>query len=199
MSSISTLPDIFKYAFTEAICSLQPLEIEAITFINDHLHLHRQEKNKVLLPFEVICDKLYFLHSGLARGYYVENGKEITAWFAKENGFMYSPYSFLNQKSTLEAVELLEDSMLVSLAYEDLHKLYDLFPSTNNMGRLITESYLIRYDEQARSLRTLTAEERFRKFIIDYPSIYESVPLKHIASYLGMSPETVSRILKRKN
>lgn len=78
MFSISAHPDTFKYAFTEAIFSLQTLEIEAIAFIHDRLRLHRKEHNTILLPFGAICDRLYFLHSGLARGYYVENEKEIT-------------------------------------------------------------------------------------------------------------------------
>lgn len=144
MFSISAHPDTFKYAFTEAIFSLQTLEIEAIAFIHDRLRLHRKEHNTILLPFGAICDRLYFLHSGLARGYYVENEKEITTWFAKENDFIYSSYSFLNQTPMLEEVELLEDSVLVSLAYEDLRQLYDVFPMMNKIGRLITESYLLR-------------------------------------------------------
>jgi CRP-like cAMP-binding protein len=200
MSFVSSVPDTFRYSFAEAILSLQPLlDAEAILFITDRLHVHRKEKNTVLMPLGTVCDKLYFLHSGLARGYYAENDKEITAWFAKENDFIYSPTGFLNQKPALEAVEVLEDSALVSLAYEDLRQLYDLFPMTNNIGRLITENRLLFYDEWVRSLRSLSAEERFRKFVADYPTIYERAPLKHIASFLGMSPETVSRILKRKN
>lgn len=199
MPSISSVPDAFKHSFAEAIFSFQPLEAEAIALIKDRLHVHRKEKNTVLLPLGAISDRLYFLHSGLARGYYVENDKETTAWFAKENDFIYSPTGFLNQKPALEAVELLEDSVLVSLAYGDLRQLYELFPATNNLGRLITENRLLFYDEWIRSLRSLTAEKRFRKFVADYPAIYERVPLKYIASFLGIAPETVSRILKRKN
>ncbi|GAB2783450.1 hypothetical protein GCM10027275_29280 [Rhabdobacter roseus] len=63
----------------------------------------------------------------------------------------------------------------------------------------MAERYLILYSEQARWLRATSAEERFRQFITKYPELYEKVPLKHIASYLGMAPETVSRILKKKN
>lgn len=159
MPSVFSVPYAFRRSFTEAILSIQPLATEAIVFMNDRLQIHHKEKNTLLLPFGSICDKLYFLQSGLARGYYAEN--ETTAWFAKENDFIYSPAGFLNQKPVLEAVELLEDSVLVSLPYEDLRQLYDLFPATNHIGRLIVENRLLLYDEWLRSLRALTAEELF--------------------------------------
>jgi CRP-like cAMP-binding protein len=142
---------------------------------------------------------LYFISSGLARGYYLEDSFEITSFFVKENDFIFANKQFANDKNTSDALEILEPSFLVQISLTTMGKLFDDYPITNKVGRLIAEKYLAEYRQRINALRFLKAEERFRRFVEDFPEFYFRVPQKYIASFLGITPETISRILQRKN
>ncbi|GAB2783425.1 Crp/Fnr family transcriptional regulator [Rhabdobacter roseus] len=188
-----------KQAFIDATPALHHLPADALAFLRQRLHVQQVPKYTQLVPLGGVSDRLYFLYAGLARSYYLESGKEMTSWLAQAGALLCVPESFLAQQPSREAIQLLEDSTLVSFSHADLQALYAAYPGTNKLGRWVAERYLTLYSEQARWLRATSAEERFRQFITKYPELYEKVPLKHIASYLGMAPETVSRILKKKN
>ncbi len=112
----------------------------------------------------------------------------------QENDLILSVYSFFKQKPSYENIELLEDATLISISYADLQKMYMLFPEFNFFGRVLTENYYVKSEERLISLRMLSSQERYNTLLAAYPHIFNRVPLKHIASYLGMTPETLSRL-----
>ncbi|MFN4145186.1 MAG: Crp/Fnr family transcriptional regulator [Runella sp.] len=186
-------------AFTGLLRSFLPLDDQAIAFTLQQTQILQCPRNTLLLGVGQVCHHLYFLHHGLARGFYHSNKQEFTSWFAKENDIVFSPHSFLRQQPTDEGIELLEDTLLLSLSYKAVQQIYERFPMMNTLGRLITDHYLLQYDERFRFMQALGGKERLREFMARYPTLYDRASNKHIASYLGMTPETMSRLLAKKN
>jgi CRP-like cAMP-binding protein len=175
-----------------------PINEEIIRIVRQYLFLQKLPKGTHLVTMGEIADKLFFIGKGLVRCYYYVDGKEVTSWVAAEGDIALSTQSFLKQESSFENIELLEDSQLLFISYPDLQRLYSKYPVMNTVGRILTEKYLIVFDERIRSLRMLNAEERYYRFCLQYPDICERTPLKHIASYLGLSRFTLSRLRGQK-
>lgn len=152
------------------------------------------ERNTCFMRQGDRCDDLYFVEEGLMRGYYYNEDKEITSWFSKEGEFATSFYSFITQRPTVEFAETLEDTVLVQLPYHSLQKLYRDFPETERLGRLLTEAYYIRLESRFLAMQFTTAKERYDALLDTNPSLVNRAPLGCIASYLGMTQETLSRI-----
>lgn len=152
------------------------------------------EKNQTLLRVNERCNQLYFINKGLLRGYYLGDGKEITHWFAQEDEFATSFYAFIAEKPSFETIQALEDSELVMISYQNLQSLYKKFPETERVGRIITETYYVKLEERLLSLQFKTAKERYAGLMQNKPSLLQRAPLGHIASYLGITQETLSRI-----
>jgi len=106
------------------------------------------------------CKFLNFLESGFVRAFYYKDGKEITSWFAFENDIVTSMYSFTAQKPSFENIEIIENSVLHSIHFDQLQQLYQQFPEFNLIGRLITEKYFIELEERIFSLQIKSAKER---------------------------------------
>ena len=141
-----------------------------------------------------MLEELYYIHEGLLRHYYFnEAGRETTGWFAAETEILYFPGRYREQISTQGSVELLEKSTLVSLRYDELDELYELDPATNAIGRRISEHQL-RYFLKRESLFRVS-EERYLCFLEYFPHLFGRVQNRHVASYLEISPGTISRAL----
>ncbi|WP_266369248.1 Crp/Fnr family transcriptional regulator [Tellurirhabdus rosea] len=151
-------------------------------------------RGTLLLQPGQVCNQLWFVEKGLARAFYLEEDKELTSWFMAEEEFIISVYSFFSQQPAYEFIELLEDSTIVAISFQNLQRLYDQFPEFNRVGRVLTETYYVRSEERTRQLRMQTAQERFEQLMATSPHLFNRVPLKQIASYLGMTPETLSRM-----
>jgi cAMP-binding proteins - catabolite gene activator and regulatory subunit of cAMP-dependent protein kinases len=151
-------------------------------------------KGDLLLEQGKICRYLYFLEKGFARGFYYHDGKDITSWFAFENDIVTSMYSFIRQRPGIENIEILETSQLYCISYVHLQRLYKEYPEFNLIGRLITEKYYIQLESRLFSLQYLPAKERYKKLLEEKPQLLQRASLGHIASYLGISQETLSRI-----
>lgn len=168
-----------KRNFIDSLLLMNHLECEITNYIEQKLQIHRIPKNTLILQSGEICDRLYFVYKGLARGFYIENEKEISSWFVSENDFIYLPHSLLSQKSSIESVELLEDSILISLLIDDLNEVCKSFPIVNKIGRSITEKYILYYDERVRLLRC-GSEDCFKIFIDKYPHLFQRIPYKYL-------------------
>lgn len=151
-------------------------------------------KNTFLIKEGVVCNHLYFLEQGYLRGFYNLDGKEVTHWFAFENDFVTSFYSFISRKPSLENIQALEDSILWSITYEELQQLFDKHRDIERMTRIIYERSYIRLEERLIRLQFKSARERYEQITSVFPDILNRVSLGHIASYLGISQETLSRI-----
>ena len=168
----------------------KPLEAE----INSVTKTLFFSKGQTLININERCDSMFFIVKGLVRGYYLDDGKEITNWFAQEGEFATCFYAFVAVKSSFETIETLEDCTLIQLPYSGLQSLYIKFPETERLGRIITETYYIKLEERLLSLQFKTAKERYQNFVLSKPSLLQRTSLGQIASYLGITQETLSRI-----
>lgn len=152
------------------------------------------EKNSHLVSINERSDSLFFIEKGLVRGYYFDNGKEITNWFAQEQEFATCFYAFVANKPSFESLQAIEDCTLIQIPQKTLQTLYSKFPETERIGRIITENYYIKLEERVLNLQFKTAKERYQKLMDKKPSLLQRAPLGQIASYLGITQETLSRI-----
>ncbi|GAB3895012.1 Crp/Fnr family transcriptional regulator [Spirosoma agri] len=162
--------------------------------------LRREEvgrKQWLLRPGE-ISSKIYFIEKGLVRGFYIHNDKEVTVWFMKENDLIISIISFYTRQPSEEYIELLEDGVVWSITYEQLQLLFHNFIEFNFASRVLTERYYALSELRAQKLRLPSAQDRYLQLLEEIPDIFTRAPLKYIASSLGLTPETVSRIRAKK-
>lgn len=155
------------------------------------------DKNELLLREGSICRHLYFLEQGAARGFYILDGKEITHWFGFENDFVTSFHSFITGQAAVENIQLIENSTLWRIAKPDLEALYNSYHEIERLVRIVYEKYYIRLEERYVNAQFKSAKERYEQLLEQSPHILERVSLGSIASYLGISQETLSRIRSR--
>lgn len=151
-------------------------------------------KNDYLLTEGQVCRHLYFLEKGALRGYYNLDGKEITHWFGFENDFVTSFHSFITHEPAVENIQLLEGSIIWCISKDELTDLFNRFHEIERLVRIVYEKYYIRLEERFVNAQFKTARELYETLLRQTPHILERVPLGCIASYLGISQETLSRI-----
>lgn len=133
------------------ISQIHPVSQVLKQAISACLSKHELRKKTILLKEGKVCDRVYFIESGIARAFYFLEAQEITSWFMRENDLIISVYSFFSQKPSYEHIELLEDAILISITYQDLDKLYGQFPEFNYFGRVLTQKYYVRSEERVLS------------------------------------------------
>lgn len=178
----------------EEISELIDLSKEAADFLKAGSETVEFKKNEELLRVGENCNYLYFIDRGFLRGYYCPDVKEITTWFSKENEFATCFYSFVSRKPSVETIQALEDTKLTRISYNTLQTVYKKFPETERIGRLLTETYYLKLEERFLSIQFKTAKERYQNFQETKSSFLQRASLGQIASYLGMSQETLSRM-----
>lgn len=141
-----------------------------------------------------IGSNLYFIEKGAVRGFIKEDKKEITTWFAVESEIVSTITSFLLQVVTPEYVQAIEDCEMLVISYADLEKLYQQNPSFNIVGRKITELYYALSERRAYITRLHNAEKKYNLFLESYPHLAKRVKLIYIASFLGITIGTLSRV-----
>jgi len=141
-----------------------------------------------------VCDRACMVVKGLVRAYYVNEDRDITSRFMDEGFIITSWISYYHQQPGDEFIETMEDTTLACIRYHDIQQLYRDYPLFNIVGRKQTEYSLYTSEMRTRMLRKQTARERYVFFLQNHPDLLNRVPLKHIASYLGMNEETLSRI-----
>ncbi|MEL6675859.1 MAG: Crp/Fnr family transcriptional regulator [Bacteroidota bacterium] len=149
------------------------------------------------LEYGHICREIAFIESGLIRLYYLHEGKEVTLCFCRENHITTSYQSLVSQTPSEIAIQTIEPTRLITLSYESLEKLYakDLF--WQQLGRLTVEQEYLAVENHRRLVRDLPGQERYAQMIKQESALLDRVPLNYLASYLQLSPETLSRIRKK--
>ena len=144
-----------------------------------------------------VCKRACMIAKGLARSFYINDGKEITSRFMDEGFIITSWVSYYTQKPGNEFIQAVEDCTLLCISHEDIQQVYKQFPEFNIIGRKQTEYAFYQAELRTQMLRKHTAEERYKFFIDQQPLLLQRVSLKHIATYLGMNEETLSRVRSR--
>jgi len=180
--------------FLQALNAIQPLSAELAAAVLTAAQPETWPAHHQLLQPGQVARRVYFLSSGLVRGYALQNGREVSSWFMREGDFVISIASFFSQAPGDEYLELLEPGQGFSLSYEQLQQLYHDFPAFNFHGRVLTEHYYVQSELRARHLRTLSATERYTQLLRDFPAVLQRVSGRNIASFLGITPETLSRL-----
>jgi CRP-like cAMP-binding protein len=181
-------------ALVEHINQYSPLGSRTLKNLSSVLRKVELEKNSCLITEGKICQHVYFLEKGCVRGFYNLDGKEITYWFAFENNFVTSFFSFISRKACFESIQAIEDCTLWAVSHEDLQRLYSQHPDMERMGRIMHERYYVMLEERFVSNHFKEARERYENLITNSPHILQRVPLGYVASYLGVTQETLSRI-----
>lgn len=160
--------------------------------------VHRSYKKKQLFIAEgKVCKELAFICKGSFRCYKIIDGIEVSTYFSFEHDWVSAYTSFLRKAPSFIGIEAMEDSEVLMLTYDDLQYLYNHYPAFERFGRLISEYLICCYDDRMLSLLLKTPEERYLKTLTDNSIYFERVPQHYIASYLGVAPESLSRIRKR--
>lgn len=179
----------------QSLSLIAPISLELQNACSNYISEDSYPKKHLLLKEGQVAKRVYFIKDGFARAFYfTKNVKECTAWFMGQGDLMISVYSFFTQQPAVENIELLEDSIIQSMTWKQLQTIYADFKDFNYIGRIITEKYYIQSEERAILLRTLTAKERYEQLLSSHPDIFQKVSLGQIASYLGISQETLSRV-----
>lgn len=152
------------------------------------------KKNNDLQPIGHTCKTIYFINKGVARIYYYKDGIDITESFAFENNIIARVESLFTGKPSRKAIQILEDAEIVAINADQLFKLYDTFPAIERLFRKIFEAAYVDTVNRIEGMQFHTAEERYKALITEAPNVLQKVPLKYVASYLGITQVSLSRI-----
>ncbi|UZR98330.1 Crp/Fnr family transcriptional regulator [Chondrinema litorale] len=156
------------------------------------------KKGEKLLSLNAVCKNIWFIKKGSVRHYVLSTkGKEFNTWFSLEGDIVVAVKSFFEQTSTREGIELLEDCELLYISYSDLQKVIAKYRKAGTISRKMMERYYILLEERLYVMQSSTAIEKYEYLIRTYPEIIRRIPQNHIASYLGITKETLSRIRKK--
>jgi CRP-like cAMP-binding protein len=162
--------------------------IEAISTV---VHI---QKNKDLQRIGHTCKTVYFINKGLARIYYFKDGTDITDSFSFENNIIVRVESLFTGKPSRKAIQILEDAEIIAIDANKLIKLYDTYPEIERLFRKIFEASHVETVNRIEGIQFHTAEERYKALVEEAPDIIKRAPLKYIASYLGITQVSLSRI-----
>ena len=192
------MPEINKTMnIANFLTALVPFDQDELSDILSYFKKESVAKNQVLVRQGEICKFLYFVNEGMGRSYYLnENGKEITQWFFGVGKFMTSADSFFQQTPSLYYLEVIENAVVFSISKTDLDMLFARYHKMEKLGRLVAIEMLTKMVHKLNAIQFQTARERYDYMLSEFPDIVYQVPLGHIASYLGMTQETLSRIRK---
>lgn len=155
-------------------------------------------KNSVIEEDDKVPKYLYYIVSGYLRLYhYNESGEEVTTHINCPPGFFTSYSNFISQQKSNEKVECITACELLRITKDDLDSLTSESPAIKDFSIIIFQQSIAYNENRSRELAVLSAEQRYRKLMAQQPSILKYVPIAQIASFLGMKPESLSRIRKK--
>lgn len=187
----NTVKPISFFDSVSPFVKLSPLSRQVLL---SHMVKQSLPKGHVLVPVGGICRNVYYLEKGLTRTFYLKDGKEVTERFCAENSFTCSMAGYLTNTPDGRQIELLESSVVWTMPYDTLEKLYDDYHEIERLGRHIITNDVIELQNRLSGLQFKSAEERYTALLQSNPSLLQRVPLGLISSYLGITQETLSRI-----
>lgn len=189
MNSTNPLIEQFKKYGTLSPIAEKDIEQKTKIFI--------KKKGDHFLKQGQLITSYFVVKQGVFRAYINRNEKEINVWFGEENQIFGAIMPMYTNKPSPENIQFLEDSELYAITRDDLEYLYELHPELNRIGRKIAEELCVILEDRITSLHTESAPERYQSLIEQQPGLLQRINLGHIASFLRVTQETLSRIRKQ--
>ena len=184
--------------FLANISKLITLQAEEVTLLTSYVTVENYKAKTLLQEAGKISKQTYFVNSGIVRSFTInDNIHEHVLHFACEDWWIGDMYSYISEKPGHLFIEVLEDTEVVVITKENQQQLYQEIPKLERFFRILAENSLVAHQERLMDNLSLTAEERFEKFCSKYPTLIQKVPQKHIASYIGVTPEFFSKMKSR--
>ena len=178
-------------AFLQTVYPLSPSLVE---YLSNTVKIKEVKRKEYLLKAGTICRNVYFINKGLLRCFYSKGDREISRWFMLDGDVIFSISSFYEQKPGFENIQALEDCHLYYISFSELEYIYNNFMEFNYIGRVLTIKYHQLWDEQLYGIQIKSAAERYQWLLTNHPHLVLRVPAKYLASYLGITEVTLSRI-----
>ncbi|WP_320053288.1 Crp/Fnr family transcriptional regulator [uncultured Acetobacteroides sp.] len=156
------------------------------------------KKNGYLVEAGQRCTEVAFMVSGKLRVFHFDGANEVTCYFAMAGSFITSFPSFIRNKPSNEYIQAVEDSVLLVVHRDELERITLLIPQLQLFRRILTEEQYIAAEKRIEMLQTKSGQERYDLMMRYYPEVILSFPLQHIASYLGITPQHLSRLRKNR-
>jgi len=171
---------------------------QELDFIATKVVIKSIPRNELYLKQGDIQRKLAFVSEGLLRIYYINSkGNEITVGFSNENVFSTDYSAFVKQMPSNYNIKSVEPSVIIELDFEHIQEGYDLYKNYERFGRLITEKILNQRQKKLESFLFDTAEQRYTDFINDFPHLFNRISITHLASFIGVERQSLTRIRKK--
>lgn len=156
------------------------------------------DKNSDIQTIGHTCKTIYFIKKGVVRIYYFKDGVDVTESFEFENAFVARAESLFTGTPSKKAIQAIENVEVIAIDSPKLFKLFDNYHDLESLFRKITEMAYVSMVNRLESIQFYTADERYKNLIKDHPNVLKRVPLKYIASYLGITQVSLSRIRAHK-
>lgn len=182
----------------EKINSLYPISDGTIQLLKESVVLCHFPKRHLLIRENMFCRSAYFIEKGMTRSFWLVNGEEITTSFSCEGGIVFSMDELYYNKMSEEFVETLEEVVAYRISLMDLNRLFQTNIELANWGRIVHQDEYRRLHRSHKDRLTLPARERYEEFRQQFPQVCRRANLGYIASYLGITPSTLSRLRARK-
>ncbi|MCC4227149.1 Crp/Fnr family transcriptional regulator [Zunongwangia profunda] len=170
-----------------------------VAFIRPYFQEEKLQKNEFFTQTDKTCDKLSFVKSGILRVYTLSDGKEITQWISTQNFLLTEVMGFFFNQPNRWVIQALTETELLSITKTNYLKLCQKFPKWNEIEKQLIMKCFMMMEDRIFSHLSMTAEERYELYFQQNKKLFNQVPLQYIASLLGMTAETLSRIRKRQN
>ncbi|WP_195597074.1 Crp/Fnr family transcriptional regulator [Bacteroides cellulosilyticus] len=183
--------------FIERLRTYGSLSKNAERDLLERVRLISKKKGCLIVKEGQTIPSFFIIRKGLIRSFYKKGEQEVTIWFGYEEQNFATITSFFENKPSRETIECLEDCEFYCISGTDLNELYDKHSDLGVIGRKIIGEYCIILDERIFEMQTMSAEERYKRLLKEDPEIIKRAPLSHIASFLGISQETLSRVRRK--
>ncbi len=172
------------------------LDQEAIRFLKKYAGFEIFRKNQFILKPDQYCNKVWFIKSGMVRNYYLNDSNEITSWIHFEDELFTALDSYFGSVPTNEYYQACEDTELISLTKENSEKL-EQFPQFSRFSNKLLEEQMTLIVTGTEKMKTMSAMEKYNYLYTVAPKLFKRAKQAHIASIMGITPETFSRIRKK--
>ncbi len=187
--------ELYKKTLKHILMHFNKVPEEQIDEFVDLFSLESYKKKAIIIPpNNVHHHQFFFIVKGIVRIYYEAEGKEITSDFKETNSFFVNGYTLFTGYPNIDFHQALDDTICLVANYNDIESLSKKYHAIEHLGRKMVENYYAIYLKANYNKLFLSAEERYNVFVNERASIMNQIPLRYVASHLGITPETLSRL-----